>query len=215
MSKSIESEALDRLYRVLGLSGGAATPTLLDDGNVSMVLSINDIVRRSRTPAQQSGWIICAFQNTHGGAGEKTASIDPYSPGDANLLPYPEEVPRGFDFWILYATMLRAAGAGALDGATLEIQAGASQRGWGISDAGSAIDVNDFMVVARWTGLDSTTTVDYGIGGDGSARVNIGLRIPRGVNFIRYRSDAGAAATFRCYLFCALFPEGLGQDVAS
>ena len=216
MGKPIESDALDRVYRVLGLSGGALPKgTILDDGNVSQVLSINEIVRRSRTSAATSGWFYAIFQNVHAAAGPLTSSIDPYDPGVAVLAPYPDPVPRGFDLYILRAMLRRNSGAGGLDGAVFSMNGGVGQQAWGVNDDGTATGASqDPMPFALFTGLDTSTTSAVGLSGDGSVNVPVNLRVPQGLLNITLRTDAAAAATFRGYLIMGLFPEALGQDVA-
>lgn len=215
MSKSIESDALDRIYRVLGLSGGAVPKnTLLDDGNVSQVLVINELVRRSRTSAASSGWFFAIFENVHAGAGPLTSTIDPYSVGDLTVAPFPRVVPRGFDIWILRAMLRRIAGAGGLDGAVFSINPGLGQQAWGVDDGGALVDSEDPMPFALFTDLDASTTSTVGLSGDGSVSVPVNLRIPQGIGNVTFRTDAAAAATFRGYLELGLFAEGLGQDIA-
>jgi len=216
LSKPIESDALDRVYRVLGLSGGALPKsTLLDDGNVSQILSVNELVRRSRTSAATSGWFFAIFQNVHSGAGALTSSIDPYAVGAANAIaPFPANVPRGFDLWILRASLRRTSGSGGLDGAVFSYNGGTSQQAFGVDVAGDPVASQDPIPFALFTTLDSSTSSIVGVSGDGSVSVKVDLRLPQGISNVTLRTDAAAAATFRGYLTLGLFPEGLGQDVA-
>ena len=216
MSKPIESDALDRIYRMLGLSGGALpSGTLLDDGNVSQVLDINPIVRRSRTSAATTGWFACTLENAHAGAGDLTSSINPYEPGDAAIAPYPSSVPAGFDFWILYAILRRSAGGGDLTGGLLSIAPGNAQRGWGIDDMGAAVIATDQMQLAIFTSLNiAIGSGVLGLTPTGEVLAPVNMRVPVGNAGLFFRSEAAAAATFRMFLICGLFPEGLGQDVA-
>jgi len=215
MGKLIESDALDRVYRTLGLSGGSVPKsTLLDDGNVSQILDINPLVRRSRTPEGSTGWYRCFLETAHSVGGTLQAAINPYSPGASGIAPYPEEVPRGFDFWLLGASLRRTSGAGGLDGAVLLIQPLTVMGGWGEDDGGAAAATNADTPVARWTGLDtSIVNFAFGIAGDGSAMAHVNLRVPRNA-LVKVNTDAAAAATFQTYMFCGLFPEALGQDIA-
>lgn len=213
--KRIDSDALHRLYATLGLGGGGSpVPTELDDANVSQVLDIAPVVRRSRTIATQTGFYVCVFENDHAGAGTLTTAINPYRPAEFAVAPYPSPVPADQDFWVLSASMRRTAGAGALDGAFLVLNAHETQQGWGKDDSGAAVIANDNTALCRFTDLDTSLVgLDFGITADGLARVKIGLRIPLGA-IISFRSDVDAAATLRMYLICGLFTAGLGQDVA-
>ena len=215
MNQRIESDALDLVTRILGITGATGL-TLLDDGNVSQVLELGPIIRRSRTPGITTGWFNCFLQNVHGAAGSLHSEIDPYNAGDSAVAPYPAAVPQGFDFWVLYASLRRQSGAGTLDGAVFYSDPGAQQQGWGENDSGAAVASTLASPLALWTGLDTSITLTNGIGvsGDGSTMVKIGRRIPRGV-ILEFDSDvAGAAATILLSLTCGLFPEALGQDIA-
>lgn len=218
MSKPIESDALDRVYRMLGLSGGLPRGTLLDDGNVSQVLNLNDIIRRSRTQAGNTGWFKCVMQNVHTGAGALTSTIDPYNPGDAAVAPFEAVAPRGFDFWILMAMLRRTTGAGTLDDAALSMNPGAGQVGWAVDSSDNlAGNFAAHYPLVQWTALQAVAGQSYGLVGEGGYISHVGLRVPRGMgaDSLQFRSDAaGAAATFQCSLICGLFVEGLGQDVA-
>ncbi len=215
MGKAIESDALDRVYRVLGLSGGSGVKgTILDDGNVSQVLTVNELVRRSRTSASSSGWFFTIFQNVHAAAGPLTSSIDPYEPGTNAIPPFPRVVPRGFDIWILRAALRRTAGAGGLDGAVFSYNGGTSQQAWGVDDGGGGVQSQDPIPFALFTAIDASTSSPVGVSGTGQVSVPVNLRLPQGIVNVTLRTDAAAAATFRGYLTLGLFPEGLGQDVA-
>jgi len=216
VTKPIESDALDVLFRTLGLSGGTdVRGTMLDDGNVSQILDINPIVRRSRTPGVTSGFFYCVMLNEHAGAGALITSVEPYNPAVAVNPPYPDPVPRGFDFWIFTAHCNRRSGTGTLDGAVLNYDPIQVQQGWGLDNSGAAVVTHQPFPLARWTGLDTTTTHNIAITGDGSAMVKVGLRLGRG-GFLTFTSDvAVAAADIECSMVCGLFPEGLGQDIAS
>jgi len=213
MGKSIESDALDRVYRTLGLSGGAQpSGTLLDDGNVSQVLSLNQIIRRSRTPAGSTGWYRCALSNVHTDVEILQSSISPYAAGGSAIAPFPALVPAGFDFYILDASVRRVSGTGALTAGYLLLQPLAIQGGFGQDDSGAAVANTDDAPLALWVGLNTDATMAAGLSITGEIMQHIGLRIPRGA-LVKWQSESGATATFRLYLHCALFAEGLGQDV--
>jgi len=216
--KRLDSDALDRLYRTLGIQGGSPSgETDLDDGNVSLVLSINDVARRSRTPAATTGWYACVLQNVHAAGGLIDNTIDPYNPGTALAIPpFPANVPRGFDFWVLGVTLQRSSGAGDPDAAMLFIDPVASQQGWGRTNAGALISNHEPIPIARFDALDAGLAGTNAIGINsltGEAFQKARTRVPRGANLF-FRSDASAAATFRLNIICGLFAEGLGQDIA-
>lgn len=216
MGKPIESDALDRVYRILGLSGGALPKgTLLDDGNVSQVLDLNPIIRRSRTPAATSGWFVGILNTIHAAAGRIATSINPYTTGD-NVEPYPSPVPRGFDVWVLGASIIRLSGAGDLDGAVLQLDPSPSQQGWGVDNTGAAVVQTLAIPIARFGPLDTSIASELAFAFNpegGQSMIKVMTRVPRGAT-LRVATDATAAATFQTQLICGLFVESLGQDVA-
>jgi len=219
MTKRIISDALLSVNRILGLtSGGETQPTLLDDGNVSQVFTINDAVRRARAGGITSGWFMGILQNVHTGAGSLIATIDPYSAGSAvpALGSWPELIPRGLDIWVLGVSTIRTVGAGTLDGAVMYFNPTARQQAWGRDDSGVLVTSSAGIAIARWTDLDASAgSLAIGIGGNGDAFNWVRLRVERGT-ILEFRSDvATASATIRCNFILGLFPEGLGQDVAS
>jgi len=222
VTKRITSDALFLLNRMLGLAGGTPGATELDDGNVSQVLDITDVVRRSRTIASSQGWFFCIMDNVHAAAGALDSEINPYVPGAAfapTVSAFPASVPRDFDFWLYTASLLRIGGDGDLDGAILRMNPTAAQQGWGIDNSGAAVAGNDPYPIGRWTALDETLAArdPYGIAGDGSAFIKVNQRIARG-NLLRFTTDTSgqtAETTFRLFLTCGLFSEGIGQDIAS
>ena len=216
MSHRIDSDALDELFRTLGIAGGgvSAGDTLLDSGNVSLVLSVNEIVRRSRTPGVSAGSFFGVLQNVHAAAGQEQASIDPYEAGDDAVAPYPPSVPRGFDVWLLGAALHRVSGAGTLDGAILFVGPDSTQQAFGRDDSGATVLTSDVYPVALWTTLNTTTTNAIGVAGNGSTFVRIGLRLKRGGTVVFVSDVAGAAATIMVQLVIGLFPAGIGQDAS-
>ncbi len=215
--KNIDSDALILVNRMLGLAGGGqVVPTLLDDGTLSMTLDVIQASRRARALGVTEGWFVGYLDNVHAGAGVLSAQIFPYAPTTANAVnAYPADVPRGFDVWITSVSCRRVLGTGTLDGAVLEMDPTGRHQGWGIDDGGTAVVADTPLEIARWTALDTATTIPLGIAGDGSANVRTLFRFPRGVA-LRFMSDvAGASATIRCAVSLALFPEAVGQDVAS
>ena len=215
--KRITSDALALLNRMLGLAGagGKSGKTDLEDERVIQTLDITNVVRRSRTPGNTSGWFFGTLRNEHAGAGTLTSVIDPYTPTGHFVAPYPAVITRDFDVWVLTASIVSNGAAGALmDGAALFVDPLAVDQGWGVDDMTNDAFGNDPYAIARWTGLDISQTGDpYGIAGDGGAMVKIGLRVRRGQQ-LRFRSDANAAANFNCVIGLGLFAEGIGQDIA-
>lgn len=218
MSHNVESDALDVLNRVLGLGSFGGSSTLLDNANLSQTLPVlPEIIRRSRTLAATTGWFYGLVLHVHTAPGNLNSTVDPYAPaGASQVAPWPARIPRGFDVWLLSASLIRNSGSGTLDGAALLLDPTAAQQGWGINNSGAAVAANDPYPIARWTALDTslTGTDPYGIAGDGGAMVRINQRIARGT-VLRFISNvAGAAANIQLMTTMGLFVEGLGQDIA-
>lgn len=216
MTRPIDSDALSLVNRVLGIAGTLPGTTLLDDSNVSQILSLNDIIRRGRTIGVTQGWYYGVLETLHSGAGQEAASIDPYAPGAAAVDPYPAIVPTGNDVWLIGATVKRSAGSGDLTGGLLILNPPAVQAGWGIDESDNPISPSAQIALARFTGIDESLSSGStaGISGDGSSYVRLNLRLAR-PSTLTWSSEAAAAATFRCIVILGLFPAGLGQDVAT
>lgn len=217
--KKIESDALVLVNRILGLGGGSGQPdSSLDESTVSMVLNINDALRRGRAGGVDGGLFYSVFLNDHSAAGAETSTADPYDP--SGLVPtigaYPTPVPRGFDVWYIGGSLDRSAGVGTLGGGVVFLSPTAQQQGFGVDEAGAAVVVNPGISLIRWTGLDASITgVSRGIvDGAGGFFARPILRLARGVT-ISFKTEAvTAAAIFRHTAFFGVFPEGLGQDIA-
>lgn len=219
MSSEIDSSALLILNRALGLAGVGSQTSILDDGNVNLVMEISEIVRRSRSLAGTTGWFTCIMRNSHPAAGALNTTVNPYNvAGGSNTLPYPDPVPIGLDFWILGASCARNAGTGTLDGGVLQFAPDNLNMGWGIEDDGTTpIILAGAIDLAFWDGWDTSTGQPVGQNSiSGATYQRIMMRIPRGVGTLRWFSDvAGAAADADVRMVCALLPESLGQDIAS
>jgi len=218
--KRIDSDALVFINRILGIPGGGAAPgagTELDDQNLSMVLNITDALRRGRAGGVDDGYFFGLFLTVHTGAGVETATIDPYAPAALvpTVSPYPAEVPAGLDLWVIGATGGRTAGAGDLVGGFLGVDTIARHLGWGVDEGGAAVSQLPLFPIARFASLDTAITgFATFLDGQGNFWHPIMMRIPRGQS-LSFKSQADAAATFRCIITLGLFPEGLGQDLAT
>ena len=232
MSRTMNSQALVLLDRMLGLSGpGGEQYTTLDDGNVQQVLEISDVARRSLTPAGSAGVFTIMFENYEAGStGVSSNVIDPYN--FANELTvnfdtngYPVPVPLGFDVWVIQASaytydpsdfawlqlsMVYPAKTTAL---TSRINAGGAE-----AQIGNNISYHHLV---RW---DTQLPGDVVTGADqqyvwatenGSLTQKIGTRVPRG-GTLHFITDASVAGNYAfCNVILGLFPEGLGQDIAT
>ena len=202
--RQLDSGALTLLNEILQLGGGGEQTTQLDDGNVSQVLDVQQVVRRSLTFASTGGLGFIGFENVHVGAGAISETFNPYAGPDVGANAFPTDIPRGFDVWLLHATMRRTAGAGALTGGEISYNILANMRAKGDGTAGR-------MALGLWTSIEALTGNDYGITPGGQSLIKLGLRIRRGIT-LSYDTNAAGAATFHCQAMIGVFPAGLGQD---
>jgi len=218
MSKEVDSGALLLINRTLGIAGRGSAQTDLDDGNLTQVIDVNPIVRRSKTLASFEGVYTGLLRNVHAVAGQLTSTIDPYALAVGAGAGFPDVVPAqsALDIWLIGACVFRLAGAGTLDGATLETPHTAAQKAFGIDDSGVAVDASGSISLGHWDAILGTVNTDPATTPQGNTWVPIGLRLARASTGLRFISDvAGASATIQCNMLIGVFPSGLGQDIAS
>lgn len=207
MTLQLDSGALDLLNQILQLGRGGEQTTSLDDGNVSQVLDILPIVRRSLTFAGSSGLFYFTWENVHSAGTTESTSVNPYAV-TAGVNGFPTLVPPGFDIWLLYCTIRRSAGGGFLNTGLVEMSWPSTMRG-----KGDTTPATTLMAVGRWTVLESTSGQSYGVTDQGETLLRPLVRIRRGVSLI-LRTSSTAAATFQMAGAVVALPAGLGQDGA-
>lgn len=216
MSRIIDSAALDLINTVLGITGvGETEETIIDTRNVSQLLDLLPMVRRSMVLGTHAGIWQGDMTNVHAIADDTVSTIDVYAPGVAAIGAFPSPLGKQYDVWLLSASMEETGAGGGLAGALLKaVPTGQSNQAWGINDSGAQQTGIGQSVLGLWTGLDSSVTNDnpVGIMGDGLTNLRIAYRILRGT-LITFTTEAAAAATFRMRLMLGIFPVGLGQDV--
>jgi len=233
MTRTMNSQALVLLDRILGLSGSSSGEqyTTLDDGNVQQVIEISDIARRSLTPANTTGLFIATLQNRHEAAtGLNRNPVDPYNLADTVTMAYrtntwPVPVPRGFDIWLIDASVYTEGNATRLDWAELDLFTPTTHTAWAVrrDDMGTQEQIaNDtaHLGIARWdTALPDSMTgvasVQRWATVNDEIRVSINRRLRRGTQ-INFKTFTNALyIDVNVDLTLGLFPEGLGQDVAT
>jgi len=213
--KRIDSQALGILTKSLGLSGSGSQLTELTDGVVDQALSVNELIRRGRTLAGSEGIFTAIMRNVHTDAETLATTVPPYLvPAGNTNAPWPSPIPRGFDVWLLSATVRQATGAGTLLGA-LYIDYAGPQQGWGVTDSGGGIVSAERIPLAFWDAL-ATVSNEFGVLNQLGTNAQIGMRIPRpmglGDTTLVFVSVSSLTATFDCQLVLGIFPTGLGQD---
>jgi len=210
VSKAVDSQALVGLNRILGLAGAGSSETFLEDGLLQQTYDVGDVVRRSRTEAGSAGWFYGVWQNAHSGSGGVQSSIDPYALSAAEALnSWPAPVEAGFDVWLMYASMWRSAGSGALNAGVIQLAPDANMQ---CMSAGAGLETPQ-IPVAFWDSIDGVSDYAWGLTEQGLMNIDINKRLRRGTN-ITFRTNAAAAATYQMTAVLGLFPAGMGQDIA-
>jgi len=206
--RQMDSGALIELDRILGLGGGGEQSATLDDGNVSQVLDLQAIIRRSLTFARTGGQWVFTYVNVHPGADTQANSLNPYLV-DPGVNSYPTIVPEGFDAWVLYAGMKRFTGAGNITAGILELSQFPNFVGKGDNTLGTLL-----TALGRWDAIEGGSGQGYGVTGASDTLITPMLRIRRGAS-LTFRTTSTAAATFHMFVQMGVFPAGLGQDVVA
>lgn len=216
MSKTVKSQALEVLNQVLGLAGpqGGATQTQLDDDNLYQTIDVGPIARRSRAATLNEGLFFVIMQNIHAAANTQSSSWGPFKIETAGTFfpPFPNPITRGFDLWLIGATIEQDSGSGTLT-AALNVFFPPAFQGFGIDSADAGVTDAIHMPVANWDAL-VTVNDEFGTVPGGGSFARIGMRLPRAVGVeMRFSSVSSAAATFNLQIIMGLFPSALGQDV--
>lgn len=214
VTKNIDSGALEGVNVALGLSGSGPgdSRTLLDDGNLDQVLSVNDIVRRSLTSGATTGLFYAVMRNVHAGATTELVNVNPYNT-QVPIGAFPDPIPRNLEFWIFSAYIDRSAGGGTLS-AVLELRYPNENQAWGVDNAGFPVLAPTVdNILAFWDGIATVNQQFAILNGSLQPRAHFNIRVPRD-SLLLFRSIASAAATYNLNILCGLFPTALGQDGA-
>jgi len=212
MVKRIDSQALGDLTLAIGLSGAGSPLTELTDGVVDQALVVNEIARRSQTQAGTSGIYTPSMRSVNTDAEAVEVRIDPYNVGGVAVVPpYPDPVPRGFDFWLLGASIRRVSGTGTLL-ASIGIRVGTRNEGWGVDDGGAQILVSQDLRLFYWDTIVTVGTAFAINAASGKPHWRGALRLPRDVSTIVFSATSSLTSTYDCQLIAGLFPTALGQD---
>jgi len=213
VTKRIDSQALEVANKALGLTGAGAAETELTDGIVDQVLSVKDIVRRSRTQSQTTGLYTAVMRTVHTDAETVQVDILPYVVPATNLIaPYLSPVPRSFDIWLLTAGVRLNAGGGGVT-ATLSVDYANASQGFGINDGGGAALSTLPHRLALWDAVITDVTTFAVLAGSEQPSAQIGLRLQQGVfTQLVFRATSTLTSQWDCQLLLGVFPVGLGQD---
>ena len=216
MTKIIDSQALAKINKALAIAGPGSQFVLLEDATVDQVLSVSDIVRRSRTLANTGGIHVGVLRNIHGAAGSLVSQINPYDVATAQGA-WLSPIPDSLEVWLLGASVVRVSGTlGFGAGAILTMGIPSANVAFGINDSGANVPIpaGIEIVLHSWLTVMETATATA-IDGAGNAWFPIGIRIPRALAtdvLLTFISDAAALATWDCRLLLGLFPISFGQD---
>jgi len=217
VSREIDSGALTTLNRVMGIAGTTfgAAQTELDDGNLTQVIDVNQIVRRSQAPIGSSGIFTAVIEHVHLASGALTATLQPYTALNV-VPPFPTPIPQNLDFWIYGAALSMLSGTATfLDNAQLITTTTAGTLGLSVKNAGGPAAETDLEFIhGQWTSFDATGPNTAGITAQGHTYIPVNMRLRRGSG-VRLRSTVSDVTTIFMTIYCGLFPEGLGQDVVT
>jgi len=212
--KGSQLSFVSKLFDLAGEQVRGATD--LDVENVSQVLNINEIVRRSNSGgALATGLFVGVMENANGaGATNVESTIDPYAVGINAGPGFPTPIGDDFDIWLLEITGRRSAGTGSnFTEALFSLDDPNTHLAFGVSDAPLPISPLPIRSLVRFTDLQElTATNNVLVDQVGQCRFNVQQRIRRGTTF-SWGSIATNAVTVRVQLLMGLFPAGLGQDV--
>jgi len=209
VSRLVDSSALEPVNRQLGLYGGLAPGTQIEDGDLKQVFDVGSAVRRGRADVATGGWFYGVLEMIHAGAGTIDASIDVYSPGAGQVGSYPLDVPRDFDVWIESYSIIQDSGAAAMTYGAARISPAARAQGWGIDNLGAVEVTGTIFGLGLFDSLDSE---GFGLTEQGEQLVKLGVRVPRG-STLSARTIADGVTTLHAVFMLGLFPIGMGSDV--
>ena len=219
----IDTSALTVMRRALGIAGTGSGHTELDDDNLSQVIDVVPISRRSL--AFGSGIWQMQMQFVHSNTTGRNIIFDPYQPSTiaggtpANKNGYPTVVPQGFDVWLIAmsmttnnATDFSSVTAGIITTASASGMMIKNVNGVFTSPAGSAIE----FPLAHWDTTDVMTNGTIaGLTIQGDLVAQVGYRLRRGERISADSvTDGAGSTTNNLTLTLGLFPVALGQDVA-
>lgn len=201
--QQIDSAALHRVSKSLGLSTPGAMDTDLDDAVLQQSLDCVPLIRRGRALGSSQGIFTASIENVHAGAGIITTAIDPYALTSPRAG-YPTPLPDGFDVWLLDAFGSAAIGLQDTDASRITVRYDATQTALG--PVGTVTQpyrlfLGEIPISAAVAFLQLAT---------GSVALGP-LRIPRGADILWSSAATGAGSMFG-QLVLGVFPEALGQD---
>jgi len=211
VARSVDSAALEPVNKQLGLKGGTAPTTLLEDGDLRQTFDTNAAVRRGRADVGTGGWFYGILEMVHAGSGTITATIDPYAPAGSQAGSYPRIVPPDFDLWIESYAIIQDSGSAAMSYGALRLVPDAGRtQGWGEDNLGAAVVSSTIFGLGLFDSLDAQ---GFGLTEAGEQLVKLGLRLPRGCT-LSARTIADGVTTLHAIVTLGLFPIGMGSDVA-
>ena len=218
----MDSGALALLNRAFALAGQPSGQTTLLDGEVTQVVDVGPIARRSLAP--QGGLFYTTVTINHTFAGHLAASFNPYdpkhgTPGSLSHNGYPVEVPSGFEVWVIQAAAITND---ATDFLSLALSLNLAPRLQGISiynTAGtisSPTPVETYFPLALWDGVATVKTgVYYLTNPDGLFITRLNQRVRRGTLLdVISQSDTSGTVANTLVISMGLFPVCLGQDAS-
>ena len=221
MPKVVKGDALGVVNKSLGLAGTGAPITEFNDGQLDQVIDVAPLIRRGRTIAGSTGIFRMVFENAHAGSGSLNSGWIPYETGTVGAIPpFPSDIKRGDEVWLLWAGCRQTAGSGAV-AIEAAIFFGAVQQGFGIDDAGAAVVSVTAPIIARWNDVDAVSgQLLLRDATTGLFVQKLGIRVPPkgdiavagGEMTVTFDTTTDGVGTYELMLYVGVFPVGLGQD---
>lgn len=201
------------------MPGALAADADLDDAVVQQTLDMVPFVRRGGAIQAFDGIFTGTIENDHVGPGATsvTTDIDPYNAGGSAFAPFPAEVSREFDVWILGGSAVVSAGAQSITDGFMALISPVAANGF--ATGGSQISFlqllqtfdNVFVFGTGQAFLAKAASLEPSDSGTILATSIPALRVPRGYQ-IRFSTTAPGVSTYIAQMLIGLFPVGLGQD---
>jgi len=212
--RQVISDALDVVFKSLGIPGRGSPVTEFDDGNLQQNMDVGALVRRGRTAQDSTGIFTGALRNVHTDAETILSTTNPYNITVGRIAPYPTlvELHTRFDIWLLGCIVSRISGGGTLTGAVF-VDPHARAQGWGEDDSGVAVVSAPSMPVAYYDSIVDQSG-EFALQNGGNPYQAINMRLRGSDTLIRFSSTSSLTSTYQAFFILGVFPVGLGQDIA-
>jgi len=207
MSQLVDSQALQRVSKILQLSTAGAEETLFIDERLEQVVDVSPMIRRGLTLAATEGLYSANIRNTHGGSqGNVSTVLDVYNLGGSARPPFPTSIPLDLDLWLTGFNAEVVSGSGQFASGFLDLNIPTVNQAFGT--------VTTNITLAGYNSEPSLAGTNFlGFGATVPLWTSARVRILRGATIRWHTRNTGAnSPVFQVNLLLGLFPASLGQD---